>query len=357
MLEKLFPLAKPILHAMDAEVAHGLTIKSLKCPMMACKAPRSDIHLNQNIWKINFPSPVGLAAGFDKNGEAIDAMFGLGFGFVEVGTVTPLPQGGNERPRIFRDSGSRSVINRMGFPNLGALALDDRIIKFREKAKNKEGILGVNIGKNKDTEDAASDYLELIDRYAGIADYLTVNISSPNTPGLRDLQEPENLKPFLQQLVAKRDEMEGIKTPLLVKLAPDLEAHDILAIAEVIKETKIDGLILTNTTKARPESLPQEFRSLQGGLSGPHLKEQSKVIISAFYRVTEGQVPIIGVGGVDSAQDAYAKIRSGASLVQLYTALVYHGPQLVKDINQGLLALAQKDGFNTISEAVGADFK
>lgn len=357
MLEKLFPVARPILHALDAETAHGLTIKSLKCPLAVQKAQHKDLRLKQTLWKVEFPSPVGLAAGFDKNGEAMDAMLGLGFGFVEVGTVTPLPQAGNERPRIFRDGGSRSVINRMGFPNKGALALDDNVIKFRQKGKNKDGVLGINIGKNKDTEDAAEDYLELIDRYAGVADYLTVNISSPNTPGLRDLQEPENLKPFLQQLVEKRNDMDGLKTPLLVKLAPDLEAQDILGIAKVILDTEIDGLILTNTTKARPESLPPEFRSEMGGLSGPHLKEMSKAIISAFYRITEGRVPIIGAGGVESAADAYAKIRAGASLVQIYTALVYQGPQLVTDINNGLMALAQKDGFNTISDAVGADFK
>lgn len=367
MLEKLFPLVRPVLHALDAELAHSITITSLKCPLVKATAYHNDLRLKQSLWGINFSTPVGLAAGFDKNGEVIDTMLGLGFGFVEIGTVTPLPQAGNERPRIFRDYGSRSVINRMGFPNHGALALDNKIIDFRRKGKNKDGVLGINIGKNKNTEDPAADYIDLIDRYAGVADYLTVNISSPNTPGLRDLQSPKHLKPFLKQLIAKRDEMAVdaeqdsgagiIKTPLLVKLAPDLEAHDIVGIAEVIMDVGIDGLILTNTTKSRSESLPPEFREQMGGLSGPHLKSLSKDVIAAFYKICEGRIPIIGVGGIENSVDAYNKIRAGASLVQFYTALVFHGPKLVDEINRGLMILAQKDGFHTIAEAVGADFR
>lgn len=355
MLQNLFPILRPALHMMDAELAHNLAIKALKCPLAAQKAAHKDLRLAQTLWGLDVPSPVGLAAGFDKNGEAMDAMLGMGFGFVEVGTVTPVPQVGNEKPRVFREPQSRSVINRMGFPNEGALALDERIERFRHHAKNKDGILGINIGKNKDTEDPAADYLELIDRYSGIADYLTVNISSPNTPGLRDLQDPKHLAPFLKKLVKARDDAEGENTPLLVKFAPDLETLDITGIGEAVMKAKIDGLILTNTTSARPEALPADFRAQAGGLSGPHLREKSRAMIAAFYKITEGQMPIIGVGGIENAQDAYAKIKAGASLVQLYTALVYHGPAVAQDIASGLVPLMQKDGFEKIEQAIGAD--
>lgn len=355
MLSSFFPVMRPVLHALDAETAHNLTIKALKCPLTAQRSIHKDSALRQKLLGLDFLSPVGLAAGFDKNGEAIDAMLGFGFGFVEVGTVTPLPQVGNEKPRIFREPTSRSVINRMGFPNKGALALDVRIDAFREKGKNKDGIVGINIGKNKETEDAAVDYIELIDRYNGIADYFCVNISSPNTPGLRDLQNPKHLNPFLQKLIEARNSAEGEKTPLLVKFAPDLASKDIAAIGQVILDVGVDGLVLTNTTSQRPDSLPDDFRGQTGGLSGPHVNQLSTQVIAAFYKVTEGRVPIIGIGGIEDAQDAYAKIKAGASLVQLYTAMIYKGPKIAQDISKGLSSLLKQDGYSNITQAIGAD--
>ena len=380
MFQRLFSIAKPALYALDAEIAHNLALKALACPLAVKQAPASNSRLAQNLWGLNFPNPVGLAAGFDKNGDTMDAMLGLGFGCVEVGTVTPLPQMGNPKPRVFRDVSSRSVINRMGFPNKGALALDDRIIHFREHAKNKEGLVGINISKNKDTEDPVEDYVSLIHRYIGVADYLTVNISSPNTAGLRDLQDPVILKDFLQKIEETRKAAlnaalaeaqdgggndgggndgvgEVLKTPILLKLAPDLNEIQIKAIANVVKQSSIDGLILTNTTSQRPETLPDDFRSQGGGLSGAHLKERSCEVIASFYRELDGKMPIIGVGGIENANDAYAKIKAGASLVQLYTALVFYGPALAKDITQGLAALLQKDGFSSIQQAIGLDHK
>ena len=346
-------LSLPLLHCIAPETSHNLVIAVLKSGLMTCKARKSPHELSMTLFNRVFPNPVGLAAGFDKNAEAIDALLGCGFGFVEVGTVTPLPQDGNPKPRLFRHKPSRHIINRMGFNNYGAKVFDENYEKFRENGKNRHGIVGINVGKNKNQEDALSDYVALVHHFGKKADYLTVNISSPNTPGLRDLQNPEELLPFLRQLVIVRNAR--CKTPLLVKFAPDLNDEQCKAIAACVLEAGIDGIIISNTTLERPEFLPEDLRNEAGGLSGPVLQEKSNHIISLFYKETGGKLPIIGVGGVDSAESAYAKIKSGASMVQLYTSMIYQGPDIVKKINKGLVKLLKADGFENISEAIGKD--
>lgn len=346
-------IALSFLHQFDPEKAHDLTITALKSGALTTRAKKSNDALALSLFNRVFPNPVGLAAGFDKNAETIDAMLGYGFGFVEVGTVTPKPQEGNEKPRIFRDKASKHVINRMGFPNKGADYFEGMYNDFRISGENATGIVGINVGKNKDQDDALADYVELVHRFGKFADYLTVNISSPNTPGLRDLQDPEELLPFLRQLVIVRNARS--KTPILVKLAPDLSTNQAKAIAKCVIDAGIDGIILTNTTLERPDFLPDNLKGEAGGLSGPVLQEKSNELIKLFYKETGGKLPIIGVGGIDSAESAYAKIKSGASLVQLYTGLIYHGPALVKKINKGLVKLLEADGYENISEAIGVE--
>lgn len=343
-MTSMFSLAKPILHAMDAEAAHGLTIKALKAGLHPRDTAPNDPALAQTIAGLDFKNPVGIAAGFDKNAEVAEALFKLGFGFVEAGTVTPKPQDGNPKPRIFREPQSKSVINRMGFPGLGADVFEANL----KTLKNKTGILGVNIGKNKTTDDPAADYIELAKRFAHRCDYLTVNISSPNTPGLRDLQKREFLAPFILEVKAAAG-----RTPVFIKLAPDLDDAQIADLAATVMEGGIDALILGNTTLDRPNSLPDDFKKQTGGLSGPLLRAKSTRAINRFYKETQGKLPIIGVGGIASAEDAYEKIRAGACLVQLYTALVFEGPALIADIKTGLSRLLARDGFKNISEAVG----
>ncbi|MBU6234417.1 MAG: quinone-dependent dihydroorotate dehydrogenase [Alphaproteobacteria bacterium] len=343
-MNALFALAKPVLHAMDAETAHGITIKALKTGLYLKDSTPDAPALRQTVFGLDFKNPVGIAAGFDKNADVLGPLFDLGFGFVEAGTVTPRPQAGNPRPRVFREPNSKSVINRMGFPGLGADVFEENLKQL--KARN--GIVGINIGKNKDTEDAAADYLALVTRFAPQADYLTINISSPNTPGLRDLQKPEFLLPFMREAKTKAG-----NTPLLVKLAPDLTEAQIVELAATLMDGGVNGLILGNTTLARPDTLPEGFRTQTGGLSGPHVREKSTAVIKRFYAETKGKLAIVGVGGIGSAQDAYDKIRAGACLVQLYTALVFEGPALVGSVKTGLAALLARDGFKNISEAVG----
>lgn len=349
----LFHLAKPFLHALDPETAHGLTIKGLKTGLYPACARPDDSRLAVALWGKTFPNPVGLAAGFDKNAEVIAPMLGMGLGFVEVGTVTPKPQAGNPRPRIFRDPSHHAVINRMGFPNAGLAVFKRNVEKFRAHG---HGLVGLNIGMNKDQGEPANDYTLLIRELGALADYLSVNISSPNTPGLRNLQEPDHLKPLLAALIDERNKLISAP-PLLVKLAPDLNEEQQAAIAGVLKDVGIDGIILGNTTLERPDYLPESFRAEKGGLSGAPLSEKSTAIIRNIYRLTGGVIPIIGVGGVSCAQDAYDKIKAGASLVQLYSALVYHGPGLIADIKTTLPVLLQQDGFDHISDAVGANHR
>lgn len=350
-------MTRPFLHRMDPETAHGVTLKALRSGVMPCPARVDDARLKTVLWNRTFPNPVGLAAGFDKNAEVIGPMLNIGFGFVEAGTVTPKQQDGNPRPRVFRDADHEAVINRMGFPNGGTTPFRHNIERFLEIKPRPAGLVGINIGMNKGVEDPAKDYCTLVRALGNYADYLTVNISSPNTPGLRNLQARENLMPLLERILDERTKACGKDSPppLLVKLAPDLNDEQLKDVAACLLESGVDGVILGNTTLDRPDYLPAQFYEQQGGLSGRPLTDKSTGIIRRFYAHTGGKLPIIGAGGISSAEDAYAKIRAGASLVQLYTALVFQGPQLVADILTGLGRLLERDGFNSVSEAVGKD--
>jgi dihydroorotate dehydrogenase len=355
----LFDLVKPLLHTLDPEMAHGLTIKALKTGLLKGQGETDDQRLKVNLWQRSFPNPLGLAAGFDKNAEVIAPMLRIGFGFVEAGTVTPRPQDGNPRPRVFRDATHEAVINRMGFPSQGMDVFKQNIEKFLSISPRPNGIVGLNIGMNKGQKEPAKDYCQLVRALGPYADYFTINISSPNTPGLRNLQSRENFIELIGEIVAERKRSCGTQNPppLLVKLAPDLNDEQIDELAKASLEAGIDGLILTNTTLDRPDYLPVDFSTQQGGLSGEPLCDKSTEVIGKFYRATDGKLPIIGVGGISSAQDAYDKIRAGASLVQLYSALIFHGPELVTEIKSGLLRLMARDGVNHISDAVGVHSK
>jgi dihydroorotate dehydrogenase len=346
-----YRLIRPILRRLPPEAAHELTLRALELGagrLLAESARRRpDMPaLAQRLWGFDFANPVGLAAGYDKEARVPEAMLQLGFGFVEIGTVTPRPQPGNPKPRLFRLEADRAIINRMGFNSGGLDAVVGRLSK-----RARTGIVGVNLGRNRDTKDVAADYAEGVLRTARVADYLVVNVSSPNTPGLRALQGREILATLLQRLVRTREQA-GQRVPLLVKIAPDLSPEERRDIAQVALDTGIDGLIVSNTTVARP-GLVSRHAHEAGGLSGRPLFGPSTALLADMYRLTQGRLPLIGVGGIASAADAYAKIRTGASLVQLYTALVFAGPDLVGQIKSGLAGLLRRDGFGSIAEAVG----
>jgi dihydroorotate dehydrogenase len=340
----LYPLLRPLIFRLDAERAHLLSLDLLG-RMPARTPPKADPRLASRVAGLDFPTPVGLAAGYDKDARVPDAMLGLGFGFVEVGTLTPLRQAGNPRPRLFRLVEDRAVINRMGFNNGGQEAALARLA-----GRKRQGIVGVNVGANKDAADRSADYATGVRRMAPVADYLTINISSPNTPGLRALQEAAALDALLAQVLEAR----GAKgPPIFLKVAPDLDPADIDAIAEVVVNRKVDALIVANTTILRPP-LRSAHAQEQGGLSGAPLKDLALQRLRDFRIATGGQVPLVAAGGIASAQDAYARIRAGASLVQLYSALVYEGPGLARRIAQGLIPLLERDGFASVADAVGA---
>lgn len=349
-----FNLIKPFLHRMDPECAHGVTIAAMKMGLSPKFKPVQDDRLKIRLWDREFANPVGLAAGFDKKAEVIGPLFDMGFGFVEVGTVTPKPQDGNPKPRVFRDAQNEAVINRMGFPNHGLQPFLENILAYNSRAKRPNGIVGINIGMNKDQTEAEKDYRLLIKELAQFADYLTINVSSPNTPGLRNLQEPEHLKALIKAVMEQRAETCGDNPPpVLIKLAPDLTEEEQEKIAHALLHTDIDGIILTNTTLDRPTTLPEKFRNEKGGLSGRPLREKSTKVIRNFYKLTKGKLPIIGIGGVSSGQDAYDKICAGASLVQLYSALVFKGPALPTQMCRDLLVLLERDGHKNLTDAVG----
>lgn len=335
-----------MLFRLDAERAHGLTLAALRMglgPNVSGDHPM----LSQTVAGLTFPNPVGLAAGFDKNAQVPDAMLSMGFGFVEAGTVTPEPQDGNPRPRIFRLKEDRAIINRLGFNNQGMEAVRDRLAKRH----GSPGQVGINVGANKDSPDRIRDYATGVLGFGRWASYITVNISSPNTPGLRALQDRAELTKLVRSVVAARG---PLAVPLFLKVAPDLTDAEIADIAAVTLHSGIDALIVSNTTLARDNLLsPQSDES--GGLSGRPLLAPSTEILRKFRRATKGQMPLIGVGGISNGADAYAKIRAGASLVQLYTGLVYQGPKLVITIKRDLIRLLRRDGFRRLSEAVGVD--
>lgn len=348
----LYPLLRPVLLRMDAENAHRLAIAGLRAGLGGSTRADDPASLRQSLWGLDFRNPVGLAAGFDKNAEVPAAMLRVGFGFVEAGTVTPKPQGGNPRPRVFRDPSHRAVINRMGFPNRGLEDFRANAARFRAGAG---GLFGINIGMNKDQADPAADYCLLLRELGPLADYVAVNISSPNTPGLRDLQHPDAFLDLTGRILAERARC-GLDTlPLLVKLSPDLDDAQRAGLADAALRSGIDGLILTNTTLARPAGLPPSFAAEKGGLSGAPVRDRATATIRDFYRLTDGKLPIVGLGGIASAEDAYAKIRAGASLVQIYSALVFEGPALIRRIREGLAQLLARDGITYIQDAVGLD--
>jgi dihydroorotate dehydrogenase len=342
----LYSLFRPMLFLTDAESAHGLSLAGLR--MLPRAKPFTAAELRTEIAGLSFPNPVGLAPGYDKNAEVCAAAYGLGFGFVEIGTVTPRPQAGNPRPRLFRLVEDNAVINRMGFNNDGMEIVAGRLAALDRASLG--GPLGINVGANKDSVDRIADYAAAIERLAGLADYVTVNISSPNTPGLRALQD----KGALDNLLARVKASMPKQKPVFLKVAPDLEPADIDDISASVIEHGIDALIVSNTTITR-SSLQSRYAAEAGGLSGAPLRDLAQQRLLDFRKSTGGALPLIGVGGIASADDAYARIKAGASLVQLYSALVYEGPGLAKRINQGLLALLQRDGFANVGEAVGVD--
>jgi dihydroorotate dehydrogenase len=321
-----FQLAKPLLHSLDAEQAHGLTIKALKlAPRLG--NPVTSPHLKTKLFGLEFPNPVGLAPGFDKNAEVPDAMLAQGFGFVEIGTVTPKPQSGNTKPRLFRLVEDHAVINRMGFNNEGHAIVLQRLIERKARA----GIIGVNIGANKDSEDRIADYVLGFQVFSDVASYITINISSPNTPGLRNLQGKQDLQRLLERLNAARK----TKTPMLLKIAPDLNADDLKDVADCCAGGGVDGVIISNTTLNR-ENLRSQYANQQGGLSGAPLFQKSTQCLADFNERSWGKIPLVGVGGISDKATAIAKFKAGAKLIQLYSALVYQGPSLVKAICAGL---------------------
>lgn len=349
-----YRLAWPLIRLMDPERAHGLALAGLKRGVVPRADRVVDPVLETEAFGLRFPNPVGLAAGFDKDATVPDAMLGHGFGFVEVGSITPQPQPGNPKPRLFRLAADRAVINRMGFNNNGMLAAARRLAARKDKGQG--GIVGVNLGKNKTTEDALSDYVKGVAQLGEFAAYLVVNVSSPNTPGLRALQGREPLMELLVGVMAARDALSN-KAPLLLKVAPDLTDEDKADIAHVALATGIDGLITTNTTIERPASLRDPQQGEAGGLSGAPLLEPSTAVLSDFYKLTEGTLPLIGVGGIASGWDAYRKIRAGASLVQLYSAMVYEGPGLASRVARDLAMHLRRGGFPSVAAAVGADHR
>jgi dihydroorotate dehydrogenase len=340
----LYRLARPALFALDAERAHGLAIAALK--LRGPGSPPEPGPLSSNVAGLTFPNPLGMAAGFDKDGEVPDALLALGFGFAEVGSITPLPQAGNPKPRLFRLAEDGAVINRMGFNNRGAGAAA-ALLSARERG----GIVGINIGANKDSADRVADYATMARIMAPLASYLAVNISSPNTPGLRALQDESALTGLLDAVLEARGE-EG--PPVFLKVAPDLEPADIDAIARIAIDKRLGALIVSNTTISRPP-LGSRHAGEAGGLSGAPLRDLAQQRMRDFRAATGGALPLIGVGGISSAEDAWARVRAGASLVQLYSAMVYEGPGIARRIVRRLEELMRQGGFASVAEAVGSE--
>jgi dihydroorotate dehydrogenase len=358
-------LARPLLHALDPEDAHGLAIKMLKFAPLP-PAPRDDKRLALRVFGLNFPNPVGIAAGFDKNAEVPNALLRLGFGFVEVGTITPLPQPGNPRPRLFRLDADRGVINRLGFNSQGADAALKRLAARAAPTPPSPvsgggwggGIVGINVGANKDSADRVADYVQLIERFAAVASYVTVNISSPNTPGLRNLQQAAVLDDLLARVVDVRERVapNAGPTPVLLKIAPDLSLGDLDDVVGIARSRRVDGMIVGNTTVARPPNLLETATAKEaGGLSGRPLFPLANRMLAETYVRVEGVFPLIGAGGIDSGATALAKIRVGASLIQIYSGLVFRGLGLVAEIKNTLLDALETDGQDSLKEFIGAD--
>ncbi|KAJ1531505.1 hypothetical protein ONE63_000180 [Megalurothrips usitatus] len=348
----------PVSHRLSPETAHNVAVQAAKYKLIPPSSYKDPVSLNTKLWNLQFRNPIGMAAGFDKQGEAIPGLHSIGFGFVEIGSITPLPQPGNPKPRVFRLSEDSAIINRYGFNSDGHDVVFERLSSLERSGT--DFVIGVNLGKNKTSSDPVRDYVDGIIKFGEVADYLVINVSSPNTPGLRDWQHSSQLRELLKALLAARDSLPvSTKPPILLKLAPDLTQQERKDIANVIshKECKVDGLIISNTTIARDESLKSPSSQEQGGLSGKPLAASSTTLIKDMYILTKGKVPIIGVGGIFTGRDAFEKICAGASLIQFYTAFIYHGPPRVTKIKQELDDLLRANGFKSVSEAVGKGVK
>lgn len=350
------PMMKTLL---DPETAHHLTIKAAKFKLYPKQKSRDSDVLHIRVFGQDFENPVGLAAGFDKDGEAIEALSDLGFGFVEIGSITPKPQPGNPKPRLFRLVEDEGVINRYGFNSKGSDVVEKRLKEFRKSGKRV--IVGVNLGKNKTSPvDGLEDYVGGVQKLGKYADYIVVNVSSPNTPNLRSLQQRQSLKKLLSAVIDAKHQITNFENcnqqqpPLLIKISPDLSSEELQDIAHVAKDLKVDGIIISNTTTTR-EGLKSKYRNEIGGLSGKPLKSKSTKILKEMYTLTGGSIPLIGVGGVFSGKDAYEKIRAGASLIQILSALTVNGPGVVMNIKQELEELLIRDGFKNVKEAIGKD--
>lgn len=354
MRKNMYDLLGQLLFLLPPELAHNVSLKALQHGFSPRPKGAKDLRLHQEICGLHFNSPIGLAAGYDKEGRASKALLETGFGFIEIGTVTPQPQPGNPKPRIFRLLADRAVINRMGFNSSG----HEVMLKNLQANAAYQGIIGVNLGANKTSQNMIEDYVEGVHKFLPHADYLTINISSPNTPGLRDLQAPENLNALLSWLAAARKAAveDGIKwRPIFIKLAPDIAPENLEEVISCLKENEVDGIIISNTTLSR-ENLQDDITAKQaGGLSGRPVFERATQMLAKTYLLTEGKIPLIGVGGIDSASAAIAKIRAGASLIQLYTGLIYQGPGLIGRIEQGLGTHLTEQNAAQISDIVGLD--
>ena len=346
----MFSIIKPFIFNFDPKTAHDLAIKALKFNYLPKKMfeVENEEMLNIEVLGKHFPNPIGLAAGFDKSAEVYNSLLKLGFGFVEVGTVTPLKQFGNAKPRVFRLEEDSALINRLGFNNDGI-----EIIKNRIKEEKKNGILGINIGPNKDTKDQKEDFCLGLKSFFDVADYITINISSPNTKNLRDFHDQEKLKELLIKLNKIKNENK-IKVPLLLKVSPDISAEEIPKITDTALKNKISAIILTNTTNINRDKLISKLGKEDGGLSGNPLKNISTGIIKKFYKELNSKIPIVGVGGIDSGKSAYDKICAGASLLQLYTGFIYKGPTVAKDIKKDLIRILKSEGIKNIKDAIGS---
>ena len=346
----MFSYAKPFIFSLDPEKAHNLAIKSIKynfLPEGFFNVENEEI-LNLKLFGKYIKNPIGLAAGFDKSAEVYNQMFKLGFGFVEVGTITPKKQYGNPKPRVFRLEKDYALINRLGFNNDGS-----EIVKRRIENNLPKSLLGINIGPNKETADMSEDFLKCAETFFTLGDYITINISSPNTAGLRDFHKTEFLKELLKKINEIR-EKSSFRKSFLLKISPDLNETNINELINLIIDYKIDGIILTNTTDCNRENLLSEHKSETGGLSGKPLRALSTKLIKVFYKSLKGKVPIIGVGGVDSGKAAFEKIAAGASALQLYTGMIYRGPMIVKEIKKDLIKILNEQGFKNIKEAIGS---
>ncbi len=345
----MFSILRPFIFNLDPETAHDLAIKSLKFNYLPSSFFEVDDEymLTTTVFNKKFQNPIGLAAGFDKSAEVYNSLFKLGFGFVEAGTVTPLKQYGNPKPRIFRLEEDNAMINRLGFNNDGI-----EIIKERIKSENKKGILGINIGPNKNTKDQKNDFCLGVENFFDIADYITINISSPNTIGLRDFHDQKKLDDLLFTINKIKKEKKT-SVPILLKVSPDIEDSHIKEISDLAVKYSISGVILTNTSNSNRKNLISDSKKEDGGLSGEPLQEISTNLIKKFYQSLNGEIPIIGVGGINSGKSAYEKIVAGAALLQLYTGLVYKGPSIVKDIKKELIQILKEEGLNNIQEAIG----